>query len=1374
MPFDPKEFLGQKSFNPEEFLGVTQNAALEPQERKIAILPPATPPTQTVKPSDLVDILKGGPLQTQKKIVSTGDPYNIPDHIPGAELFRAEATKVEVKPVTNIPIPVVEASAPKTPVVKSSAKLLEYTQASASKNPSASAITDQQLRAREVLDEFGGDKNALRGKVGQLGKSLNMKPREIDELFFDIMNKANAIAPGTKVSAGSFDIKTSGVPLSAPVSGAPSSIPKPVTTKITVSPKSVLEGIEQAVVRAGGGTLDVNEGRRIASKAGQISGDIAQLSMSIGSTVGLGKTLAKSSSRIVRKIGGILANPNINPIPDAAYAANAEGNFGEEFFKGYAINLVASGIMEGKVGFKPFEDMSGEDRKILKDFLKQYQDGVESGKIPRQFSMKINPKVAKELGLDKIKLEPPSEVIPAPEVSKAITVVNPPVKRGYTRIPEDPTSWAKAFPIRDEIRGLGKSMQSRINARNKKLFATVDKLRLAMKRSSNVDPKQIDALLESPELRAKFRAGGGMSDDLLDAVDDVRNLIDDLATQLEVDGNILSEALEITVDANKGIYMKRSFKKWNDKDWWKKVSKDKAVMDDAREFVKDAYGDRIMKTLKKQMQGAELNKRKIALRKSLGRTLTKKEISGLKDEVKALGTPVIDKEMFDRAVDGELELIATAQSWTADGMSNFKAWLGSVNRNNLKKRKDIPLPIRKLMGEIEDPITNAIFTAQGIATQLEQTRFNREIMEKFMMGGDSPVIFEQATKGYTTPITMDMGLGVKKTLYTSTEFAKEFKTIKTEFSMVTKMAMKANGFFKAMQTVYNPKSHLRNLYGNSLIAVFNGHIYVQKMPEALKMLLDPTFKPELMEELTKRGLLGSNVVTGQLAEMTRKSFGLFNKDVDKMTLKQLSKQQTDLPSDLAQKLYQMEDDVWKIYGYLNEIEKGYPHLDAIANAIAEYPNYANLPRWHNWLMEQGWSANIGTFTAFPTSMVISTGNSVKLAAQEMAGKTALGKKSYTRAMAIAASAGVYAGRHKIVEMYNKHVGDGETFSDKFDMSNYEVAEIIKGNSSPWLVNADVMPTRIVDIETPSGKSMIGIEYYNNSYLNPYSVVLDPIEALAKGDIGGAALALMQPYTDPSMLTSFGIMMFTGKDQNGKEIRSVQDPLVIQLSNTVVAAMKSVSPWAIGPDPEKIRADIVNDQFKWEEFLPVVGLGDALSTGDWGDVHAGKYSVKGYGYEAAKWDKAANGYIDEYGNKYTYQQEFINFATGSRKQIFIPEQQMKNNLWSTKGMYQISMRTATKKMRNEDDASIIEMYVKDGEKFRRDAWDQMRTQIATFKKFGLTDKDVIAALKEIGVTGQMGVSLMSGVYVPYKPKDAQIKAIRTSRQKKGLNEYTFEF
>ncbi len=335
------------------------------------------------KAQSLVNILNGA---LPGKPVST-----IEVTLPGGSIgFPAKGEPVkytrEQPPVAPV---VVEGE--KTKVVEGTKKLVEYLQLEDVSEPlSIFATAKQQLRAREILDGFGGNTDMLHSRIRMIAKNEGKGSNWISKTFNDIMNVANAIEPGAKVSANALEVRRN-TEQQAP-SSDPGSIParkQPGNLLATIDPTSVAEGAQQFVIGATSGTnLKADPTNERAKSIGKTAGQVAQIAINIGSGVSLGKTIATGAkSQLWKNVGGALANPNTNPIPDAVLAATAEdGDKFKTFLTGYAINLVAGKILD-KNGLSLIVDMPGSERKALKGHMEDMINTYQNSERLKKFNL---------------------------------------------------------------------------------------------------------------------------------------------------------------------------------------------------------------------------------------------------------------------------------------------------------------------------------------------------------------------------------------------------------------------------------------------------------------------------------------------------------------------------------------------------------------------------------------------------------------------------------------------------------------------------------------------------------------------------------------------------------------------------------------------------------------------------------------------------------------------------------------------------------------------------------------------------------------------------------------------------------------------------
>jgi hypothetical protein len=371
MPFDPSRFMPEEpkksGFDPSRFM---------PKTPEIPI-PDIASPTEVARIDQVTaNIAKAKEHEEHRqKIEAISQQLVTPD----VEVYHPKPRDIlKEKPFITggkAQAPAIPVEAKATPVA-STKKLLEFVQAIPDGQVSAVAITDQQKRSREVFDAFDGDKNALHAKLRTLAKEQKKSAKWVSKTFNTIINQAEALPEGAKVREDDLKVKIPKIELT-PGTG--------IDTEVTVSPKSVLEGGLQQIAATGGDGLEITKGREKVGKTAKVVGDIVEIGAGVLSTGALGKTLASTAkSGILKKAGQLLANPDTNPIPDAAYAALNEGDFSKKFVEGYAINLALGRLMGGKGALKLVKDLPVKDRSQIRGTIAELNKGFDKFKTAKE------------------------------------------------------------------------------------------------------------------------------------------------------------------------------------------------------------------------------------------------------------------------------------------------------------------------------------------------------------------------------------------------------------------------------------------------------------------------------------------------------------------------------------------------------------------------------------------------------------------------------------------------------------------------------------------------------------------------------------------------------------------------------------------------------------------------------------------------------------------------------------------------------------------------------------------------------------------------------------------------------------------------------
>jgi len=449
---------------------------------------------------------------------------------------------------------------------------------------------------------------------------------------------------------------------------------------------------------------------------------------------------------------------------------------------------------------------------------------------------------------------------------------------------------------------------------------------------------------------------------LRDALIDMRMHIDALSRTLVREGHITGKtAFKIT--ANEGLYIHRSFKTFEAKDPITSpltgrgfVQKDAGVIDRAEQFVLREW--------------VEKDKRYDNMTDS-------QKLGAAKQIVKNLQNPKV-RDRARSADTGDNPTIVT---------SIFK-----------QKNEDLPQELVDLWGEVDDPMFNYKETVVNLAKSVAGYRMFEELNEL----GQGKFVSDVVLDGVGNKLAGEKwgplsGKYVDNEMYSVLTQANAM----IEGGFLVRNYMNGVALFKKFLTVWNPSTHMINLAGNSYFGFINGHISLEKREGNPAMTALKTTAQAVMgfsdmelqglyQELTKLGVVSSSASLQEIRRISE-DLGNYDYNVDEYMqagmIRELYKgiKKTD---QAVQKVYQAEDDVWKIFGFqvekLRYLEAGLSEVEATKlaakNIIATYPNYNEIPAALRFISR---SPFVGTFVSFQAEAIRCSKNAVKLGFQEM-------------------------------------------------------------------------------------------------------------------------------------------------------------------------------------------------------------------------------------------------------------------------------------------------------------------------------------------------------------------------------------------------------
>ena len=356
------------------------------------------------------------------------------------------------------------------------------------------------------------------------------------------------------------------------------------------------------------------------------------------------------------------------------------------------------------------------------------------------------------------------------------------------------------------------------------------------------------------------------------------------------------------------------------------------------------------------------------------------------------------------------------------------------NNKVLYKRKNVPIEIRELFGEIKDPAKNFAKSYVKLAQINAENKF-QEQMALTLKGKFDEMVQEAMTKDPT--LTKDLaenqvrrqsnmvdmselgskGLGsiiggqkiaeraIKSPLqnvYADEAYAKLFEEgLNPRWADdVLKYWTAAKGLSQKVKTVYNPATHGKNVAGNMVMLGANGMLPMgesaSKALESVAVSLGKKSNKELgkkLSEYSRLGLTNSNLGLGE----TKVNLKRIGQDVndwldrttnDKRVVGKVvnGARRTD---EWITNLYQAEDDLFKITHFektLNYLKDAYPDIneEALKEMAAQrtrdlMPNYNLVPTAIKLLRY----APTGDFVSFPAEMTRISKNLAKYTMQDL-------------------------------------------------------------------------------------------------------------------------------------------------------------------------------------------------------------------------------------------------------------------------------------------------------------------------------------------------------------------------------------------------------
>jgi hypothetical protein len=609
----------------------------------------------------------------------------------------------------------------------------------------------------------------------------------------------------------------------------------------------------------------------------------------------------------------------------------------------------------------------------------------------------------------------------------------------------------------------------------------------------------------------------GNAPETVKAIKGMRNAIDTLSKDVKEDA---IGKLNITIGNNLETYLNRSFQIFDDPNYLKNIPDD--VKEEALKYFRGLKG------------------------KNNKRLLTDEEIE------------TVYKHYTEGMTQGERG-------------AHIKGISARANKI-LTKRKDIPVEIRNLWGEVKDPYKNFVNTYTKLANVVAEQKFKKEIVEEAIKAKKATresipgfkKIAENAEGEETFLKSSSIGLGGiktnlnnplkdifldptwKKAIEQGTDVDLNFGTNPLAQGIKAWMSLKAGS--QAAKTIYSIPTHARNVIGNFFIMAANGTVNPMDLGRATKQSwkrFRGKLTPEDYKQLAKYqrlGIVDSSVTAESLKQSASEGFkvgpnGLIDKAITKSGLKFLNRK--------TLQAYEAEDNLFKIANYENLLKnyrKAFANSnmseEALENFVAQrtrdmMPNYNLVPK----ALKLTRALPIGNFVAFPAEMARNAKNLAKYAWQDISGKTAKDMGitdpkaiSELRKIGLKRLAGMTTVALAGDEAVERSKAIFGITDEQESALNQVVPEWEKGTNKIFLSN----------IKNVNGD--IKVNYINMGQLDPYSYLKVPVKLLTSSIINNedynetaiddmqnqALYSIIQPYVDPAMTAQAILKEYKGQ------------------------------------------------------------------------------------------------------------------------------------------------------------------------------------------------------------------------------------------------------
>jgi hypothetical protein len=697
---------------------------------------------------------------------------------------------------------------------------------------------------------------------------------------------------------------------------------------------------------------------------------------------------------------------------------------------------------------------------------------------------------------------------------------------------------------KENFRARGKFNEPTFNAmlqRNQSASAIMNKVENNIRELRRV-LKPEDSLTANAALKGDQAAFQDLPENVQPIINDIRQDVDRMSREL-IDSGVLSEELTATVDKNLGVYLNRSYEIFDNPKFKEKAKNDPTwakTLDDARAYLRKYILADYATGYAKENSGIQDTSDDSAEWATFQQT---PEFTTLLQQgaEKGITEGVASENEIEKELNRLLDVGEEAKGSGQLGIGRP----GRKNLNILKKRKDIPVEIRNLWGEYNDPMVNYVRTMSKMASLVTNHKFLTDVAAQGLSQGwlfreedpnrppeTVPVVGKDEANKAMQPLA---GLYGDETIRTA---FREFNEVSNNAPWV-RVLLVLTGLSMAAKTVGSVQSTVRNFLGNILFAMANGQLSpsnignIWEAGRAVEANLiartgDRKKWQEYFQKLIKLGVVSESASGNTLRDLiNRASKGNESQSLaENMADGMISRSKRLIG--LAPKLYQSVDDFWKVYAYESEkarYQKAYPdmpetELDAKVAQIVRntYPTYSLAPQAIQKLRRFPFIAPFVTFTSESVRVLA---NTLALTKQELV-DPATRSIGTQRAIGTASAALLFPTLGLLMKSLLGLDDDDEK----------AVRELVP----EWQKNSELILL---------GKDNKGkISYLDVSYLNPYNYIKEPFTAFKRGDSLGQSLknslqAIFEPILNEQILAGTLADIARNKTETGREVYNPQ-------------------------------------------------------------------------------------------------------------------------------------------------------------------------------------------------------------------------------------------